>query len=165
MFFRKLISTRIYLLAFSLALVVPIIAFGALSFLYYASVERGRLERQAAQIARQTGAILDSEVGDLVAVLKALGHHHLCCGAISRIFTHGRAVWSRGTMRSSFCGPSATATVEYAMFPYGRDLPARSRSRKRTRKHMTQANRASRTFIPVRSPQNRALLSRCDRCR
>lgn len=73
MLFNRLMSTRSYLLAFSLALVVPIIAFGALSFLYYASVERGRLERQASQIARQTGAILDSEVGDLLALLKALG--------------------------------------------------------------------------------------------
>ena len=73
MFFNRLMPTRSYLIAFSLALVLPIIAFGALSFMYYASIERGRLERQAAQIARQTGAILDSEVGDLLALLKALG--------------------------------------------------------------------------------------------
>ena len=65
-------STRVYLLAFSLALVVPILLFGAWSILSYAQIERGRLERQTAQIARQLNVVLDTDVRNLLAMLGAL---------------------------------------------------------------------------------------------
>ena len=72
MFASGRFSTRAYLVAFSLALVVPVLLFGAWSLHYYAQLERARLESQAAQIARVPDAFLESNIGDLLALLRAL---------------------------------------------------------------------------------------------
>ena len=72
MFASGRFSTRAYLVAFSLALVVPVLLFGAWSLHYYAQLERARLESQAAQIARQLDVFLESNIGDLLALLRAL---------------------------------------------------------------------------------------------
>lgn len=69
---RRRYSTRAYLLAFSLALVLPLAALGTLLLVYYASVERARLEQQAAETAHQVAIKLDQEVDELIALLKGL---------------------------------------------------------------------------------------------
>ena len=66
------ISTRTYLIAFSLALVLPIITFGVAASFYYASLERARLEQQASLIARQMALILDGDARNLLSLLTGL---------------------------------------------------------------------------------------------
>jgi two-component sensor histidine kinase len=124
MFANKLIvSTQVYLLAFSLALAVPIVAFGALSLAYYAAVERGRLERQSSQIARQTGAILDSEVGDLVAVLRALAtSSSLLRGDLADFHAQARRL-VEGHDEIVVLRTLGDKQLLNTLFPYGQDLP------------------------------------------
>src|ERR1044072_1092065 len=124
MFFNRLMPTRSYLIAFSLALVVPIIAFGALSFMYYASVERGRLERQAAQIARQTGVILDSEVGDLLALLKALGSSSSLLRGDLADFHAQASRLVEGRDEVVVLRTLGDRQLLNTQFPFGRSLPA-----------------------------------------
>src|ERR1043166_739857 len=124
MFFKNPISTRAWLLAFSLALVVPILALGAASLAYYASVERGRLEREAALIARQTGAILDSEVGDLVALLKGLGSSSaLLRDDLADFHAQARRL-VEGQDEIVVLRTLGDTQLLNTQFPYGRSLPA-----------------------------------------
>src|SRR5947208_10472919 len=69
---KRRISTRAFLVAFSLALLLPIVGLAALALVYYASTERARSEVQAAQTAREYSSILDGDVTTLTSVLNGL---------------------------------------------------------------------------------------------
>jgi two-component sensor histidine kinase len=69
---KRRISTRTFLIAFCLALVLPTFALGALAIYVYAATERSRLESQALQTARQISLILEGEVQNLLATLGGL---------------------------------------------------------------------------------------------
>lgn len=69
---RRRVSTRAFLLAFSLSVLAPVVALEAFGIYYYATRERARLEDDALQIARQTANLLDSDVRNLISTLTAL---------------------------------------------------------------------------------------------
>jgi two-component sensor histidine kinase len=69
---KRRISTRSFLVAFSLALLLPIVGLAASALIYYASTERARSEVGAAQTAREYSTILDGEVRTLISVLNGL---------------------------------------------------------------------------------------------
>jgi hypothetical protein len=65
------------LVAFSLALLLPIVGLAALALVYYASTERARSEAEAAQTAREYSTILDGDVRTLMSVLNGLAKSSL----------------------------------------------------------------------------------------
>jgi two-component sensor histidine kinase len=68
----KPVSARTFLLAFSLALLLPAFGLGGLALYYYATAERARHESDALQTSREAGALLDSEVRSLIATMSGL---------------------------------------------------------------------------------------------
>ncbi len=66
------LSTRTYLLGLIGAVVLPLLAFAAFLLIGFASNERSRFEREAAQIARHTALVVDGELGGLIALLKGI---------------------------------------------------------------------------------------------
>jgi two-component sensor histidine kinase len=69
---RRRYPTRLYLVAFSLALVLPLVALGGVAIYHYAGLERSRLEAQATEIAHQVALILDGDIEEHVALLRGL---------------------------------------------------------------------------------------------
>ena len=69
---RRRVSTRAFLLAFTLSVLAPVVALEAFGIYYFATTERARLEDDALQIARQTSNLLDSDVRTLMSTLAAL---------------------------------------------------------------------------------------------
>jgi two-component sensor histidine kinase len=74
---KRRISTRAFLVAFSLALLLPIVGLAAMALVYYASTERARSEAEAAQTAREYSTILDGDVRTLMSVLNGLAKSSL----------------------------------------------------------------------------------------
>ncbi len=69
---KRRVSTRAFLIAFSLALVLPILGLAAVALGYYAIKERAGYEAQAAQTAREYATIVDSDIRTLMSVLNGL---------------------------------------------------------------------------------------------
>ena len=69
---KRRISARAFLVAFSLAWVVPTMGLAALALLYYASTQRAASEADATQTAREYATILDGDVKTLMSVLNGL---------------------------------------------------------------------------------------------
>lgn len=69
---KRRISARAFLVAFSLAWVVPTMGLAALALLYYASTQRAASEAEAAQTAREYATILDGDIKTLMSVLNGL---------------------------------------------------------------------------------------------
>ena len=66
------LSTQNYLLILVAAVVIPLLVFAGFVLTRYATSERARFERDAAQIAQQVSVVIDSELAELVALLKGL---------------------------------------------------------------------------------------------
>jgi len=69
---KRRISTRAFLVAFSLAWVIPTLGLAALALGYYASSQRAATEAEAAQTAREYTSILDGDIRTLMATLNGL---------------------------------------------------------------------------------------------
>ena len=69
---RRRVSTRAFLLGFTLSVLAPVVALEAFGIYYYATKERARLEDEALQIARLTANLLDGDIRNLISTLTAL---------------------------------------------------------------------------------------------
>jgi hypothetical protein len=65
-------STRAQLVAFALALVLPILAFVGFLLFQFATAERARVEQDALDNARSMALAVDRELGGLAAALNVL---------------------------------------------------------------------------------------------
>src|SRR5689334_10849699 len=68
----KRVSTRAFLLAFTLSVLAPVVALEAFGIYYYAVTDRSRLEDDAFQCARLTASLLDIDIRNLITTLSAL---------------------------------------------------------------------------------------------
>src|ERR1043165_5198652 len=94
---RRRYSTRVYLLAFSLALVLPLAALATASLACYANVERSRMEQQAAETAHQSAFKIDQEIDELIALLKGLASTPVLLGGDLQQFHEQATRLVRGT--------------------------------------------------------------------
>jgi two-component sensor histidine kinase len=120
---RTRYPTRLYLVAFSLALVLPLMALGGAGLYHYAALERGRLEAQAAEIAHQVALILDGKIEELVALLKGLATAPALLAEDLEAF-HAQAVRaSRGTEAVIVLRTFAATQLVNTQVPPGQPLP------------------------------------------
>lgn len=120
---RPAFSTRTYLLALVLALVIPSLLFTGYVLVRYAEAERSRIEEQAAVEARNLAAAVDLRVSGLIEALRVLaGSSNLDDPDLSHF--HRRAVEMRNIMgRNIVLRDAFGQQVINAPIPWGEPLP------------------------------------------
>jgi two-component sensor histidine kinase/PAS domain-containing protein len=69
---RPAFRTRTYLIALAFALVAPVLVFTGYVLMRYADVERGRIEAQTSDVARNLAAAVDLRISGLIEALRVL---------------------------------------------------------------------------------------------
>ena len=120
---RPAFSTRTYLLALVLALVIPSLVFTGYVLMRYAGAERLRIEEQAAVEASNLAAAVDLRVSGLIEALRVLaGSSNLDEPNLS--YFHRRAVEMRNIMgRNIVLRDTDGQQIVNARIPWGEPLP------------------------------------------
>ncbi len=96
MFQRLRFSTRAHLFALGLAIVTPLLVFGALILFQYAHYERERSAETAEQLAATITRIIDSELEQGIALLRGLaGSGALADGNYAQFYDEARRALGR----------------------------------------------------------------------
>lgn len=69
---RTSLPVRVYLVAFAVAVAIPIVAFAAFILVRYSDAERAGFERSAARNARQVAQLVDGELASLLNAMRGL---------------------------------------------------------------------------------------------
>lgn len=120
---RPAFSTRTYLLALVLALVIPSLLFTGYVLTRFADAERSRIEQQAADEARNLAAAVDLRVSGLIEALRVLaGSNNLHDADLSQF--HRRAVEMREIVgRNIVLRDVSGQQLVNARVPWGEPLP------------------------------------------
>lgn len=121
---RPAFSTRTYLLALVLALVIPSLLFTGYVLTRYADAERSRIEQQATDEARNLAAAVDLRVSGLIEALRVLaGSSNLDEPDVSQF--HRRAVEMRDIVgRNIVLRDMSGQQIVNARVPLGEPLPS-----------------------------------------
>lgn len=116
-------STKFRLFGLVAAVVIPLIAFGALVVYRYAIAEQAQVERQAVRIARQTGLLIEADLKQLIARLEGL----IASSALNRDdiqqFHAEAARFTRDRAETIILRDMGTRHLFNSGLPYGAPLP------------------------------------------